>query len=247
MPLSEENKRPLLWLLAPSFLFGPQTWQGVAQVLRAAGHCAIVADPRPPKLADSSFVSPWAEAVVSMVPADTDASVVVVGHSASCPRLPLVASMLLDRNIKVAGIVLVNGRFPADGRAPVEEDEPLAAMLDGLIRPNGYLPPWQRWWGSLVEDMLPDQQARNRIFEEAHSVPRILFDEPIPAPELPGHVGRGYLTMGEMYRPSHDRAVAEGWFVGEVEGEHLHMVVRPDEVAEALGQLVAQFDTEKAD
>ncbi len=184
---------------------------------------------------------PWAEAVAATIPPGTETRIVVVGHSASCPRLPLVASILIERGFDVAGIILVNGRFPADGRAPVEEDEPLAEMLDGLVRPNSYLPPWYRWWGSLVIDMLPDEAARKRIFSQAHCVPRVLFDEPIPAPALPATIGQGYLTMGEMYRPSHDRAVAEGWCVAEIAGEHLHMVVAPANVADALCRLVDQF------
>ncbi|MEZ5340564.1 MAG: hypothetical protein R2706_03695 [Acidimicrobiales bacterium] len=180
------------------------------------------------------------------MPEDQYQNVLIVGHSASCPRLPLVASMLVERGADVAGVVLVNGRFPADGRSPVEEDLPLAPMLDAMIRPDGYLPPWYRWWGSLVEDMLPDEAARRRIFSEAHCVPRSIFDQPIPAPRLPPSIGLGYLAMGEMYRPSHDRAVAEGWVVGEVRGEHLHMVVDPPGVTDALVELVGQFPRSRA-
>lgn len=238
---SNDSRPALLWLLAPSFLFGPETWKGVADILTKRGDVARIANPARPRLKDNEFVRPWAESVAATIPVGTEARIIVVGHSASCPRLPLVASILLERGFDVAGIILVNGRFPADGRAPVEEDAPLAEMLDGLVRPNSYLPPWYRWWGSLVIDMLPDEAARKRIFSQAHCVPRALFDEPIPAPDLPRSIGQGYLTMGEMYRPSHDRAVAEGWYVAEVGGEHLHMVVAPEVVAAALVGLVDEF------
>lgn len=90
-------------------------------------------------------------------------------------------------------------------------------------------------------DMLPDEEARTRVLIEARCVPRALFDEPIPAPDLPAEVGRGYIATGEMYRPSYLQAQREGWHVSSVEGEHLHLVVRPTEVADELLAMRARF------
>jgi hypothetical protein len=228
------------WLLVPSYLLGPAVWSGVSDVLKGLQQFPVVPAPVPTCANDTDHIGPWLESVLASVPENKDLPVVVAGFGAVCPRMHLVADSLLDLGYDVEALILVNGRFPADGLTPIEADPTTAEMLDGLVRPNGYLPPWHRWWGSLVESMLPDAELREQIFSEARPVPRSLFDQPIPAPKLPGHVGLAYLQTGEFYAACAQTAKAEGWVVNRIDGEHLQVAVDPVLVACMMMTMAAQ-------
>ena len=223
-----------LWLLIPSFLLGPESWAGVAQFLESIGQQTAVPPPVRTTPRQDDHITPWLDGVTDAVPNDADLPIVVVGHSASCPREPLVVDRLITRGHDVAAMILVNGRFPDDQSVPTERDSPFMDTLDSLVRPDGYLPPWHRWWGPMVEDMLPDDAARERVLSEAKPVPRAIFDQPIPAPKISGDVLHGFLGLGKMYQPSYDQARAEGWSVAHLDGEHLQMVADPMTVGGAL-------------
>ncbi len=238
---------PRFWLLVPSFLLGPETWRGVGEVLTMLRQEVAIAAPGRTTPNDLDHLSPWLIDVLSVVPDDLDLEIVAVGHSASCPRMPMVVDALLELGHSVQSMILVNGRFPEDDVVPTDRNFPMLDMLDNLVRPDDYLPPWHRWWGPMVEDMLPDDAARSRVFREAKATPRAIFDQPIPAPKLPGEVGLAYLAMGDMYRPSHDQARAEGWAIARIEGEHLHMVVEPVLVASSLLSLAGRTGATDAD
>lgn len=230
------------WLLVPSMLLGPQSWAGVAGVLADLHQEPFIADPRPVSSEADDFLTPWLEDVLDALPAGEKSErrpVVVAGHSAACPRLLLVAEAALLRGHPVSTVILVNGRVPADGLSLTDLDPPLGRLLDGLTRPDDHVPPWHRWWGSLMEDMLPDED-RQRVFSEARPVPRALFDQKVPAPRLPEEVGLAFLAIGDMYAPSMDEARKEGWAVARLEGEHLHQVVNPVAVACTMMALVSQ-------
>ncbi len=238
-PVHRQRRRT--WLLVPSFVLGPETWRGVDEVMTLLGQECIVPPSINSTTADDRFVEPWVDAVVESVPSDLMGEVVVVGHSAACPRLPLVAHRLIEAGHEVVSVILVNGRFPAeDGMSPVEADRPLADMLDSIVRPDDYLPPWYLWWGGMVSDMLPDEEVRARVFGEAKPTPRALFDEPISVPNLPDSVEMAFLATGDMYAMGYERAQEEGWHVARLDGEHLHLVVDPVTVAGTLLSLVGR-------
>lgn len=232
------------WVLVPSFLLGPETWRGVAHVLERLRQEVVVTPTTRTTPNDDDHIGPWLDAVVAAVPDPDDQEVVVVGHSAACPRQPLIVDRLLELGHEVSSMILVNGRIPEDGVVPTERDSPFMDTLDALERPNGYLPPWHRWWGPMVEDMLPDDATRERVLSEACPVPRAIFDQPIPAPKLPGEIGLGFLALGEMYRPSFRQAREDGWAVTRLGGEHLHMVVDPVTVTGALVSLAGRAISE---
>ncbi len=237
-----ETTRPRTWLLVPSFLLGPEIWRGVAEVLELLGQTCIIPDPGRTTPADADHLTPWVADVVAAVPADIAGPMVVCGYSATSPRLPLVVDALLKREVDVVSMVVVNGRLPEDGAIPTERDSPFMDTLDALVRPDDYLPPWHRWWGPMVEDMLPDDDVRQRILSECRATPRAVFDQPIPAPELPARIGTAFLGLGDMYLPCYDGARDDGWAVMKVEAEHLDLVVKPLLVAGALLSLCRQAE-----
>lgn len=229
-----EVVRPRTWLLIPSYLLGPEIWRGVAETLVLLGQRCIIPSPVRTTPEDTDHIGPWVDQVLAVVPENLDGPLVVCGYSAATPRLPLVIDGLLERGIDVVTMLLVNGRLPEDGTAPTERDSPFVDTLDALVRPDDYLPPWHRWWGPMVEDMLPDDIVRQRILSECKAIPRAVFDQPIPAPSLPASVGQGFLGLGDMYLPSYDSAAKQEWEVTKIDGEHLDLVVQPVLVAGAL-------------
>ncbi|MFT7597750.1 MAG: hypothetical protein ACI8TP_000670 [Acidimicrobiales bacterium] len=238
--MSVYRKRRRLWLLIPSYLIGPETWRGVDEVLNLLGQATVLPKSVRTKPGDADHIGPWLKAVLDAMPKNTGQEVVVVGHSAACPRLPMVADALLQAEWDVESVILVNGRFPAeDGMSPVDADKPLAAMLDDLMRPDDYVPPWYLWWGGMIRDMLLEED-RERVFSEAMPMPRALFDQAIPVPVLPDSVERAFLATGDMYAMGYERALEEGWHVARLDGEHLHLVVDPVTVAGTLLSLVGR-------
>lgn len=221
------------WYFLPSPLLGPASWQAVADVMEAEGQETLIADPAMTTAGCGDHITPWIDEVLQApVPTD-DLPVIVVGHSAASPRVPLATRYLIDAGWNVEALVCVDGRFP-DGRAFTESASHFGDMLDGLVRPDDYLPPWPRWWGSLVEGLVVDKVARDRVFKEARPVPRAWFDQPCPVPELPPEVRRAFLSFGPGYTESYDRAHAAGWMTYRLTGDHLHQVVAPGAVASTL-------------
>lgn len=236
---------PVSFLLLPSYLIGPESWRGVGEVLGRLGYDAVVGGPEPTTPRDVDHITPWVDHMVSVAQECTKGPLALVGHSAACQRLPLVASRLLALGRLVHTLVFVNGKVPwVDGESPCDANPQLREMLDALVRPNDYLPPWHRWWGSMILDMVPDDQIRNRVFDEARQQPRAMFGQPVPVPELPPTVRRAFLATGRSHEPDYERARQLGWKVARLDGEHLHMVVDPVTVAGMLLSLTAHCDRE---
>ncbi|MEZ5227574.1 MAG: hypothetical protein R2710_13115 [Acidimicrobiales bacterium] len=129
------DRGPLTFVLIPSYLLGPETWHGVGEVLGRLGYESVSTTTTTFR---DPIIGPWVDRRrrgqrVGPSP------LVLVAHSASCPRLPLVARRLIDRGHDVRALIAVNGRFPwVDGQSPIDADPPLRDLLDGMVRPNDY-------------------------------------------------------------------------------------------------------------
>lgn len=228
------------WYLIPSPLLGPASWGRVAHHLDQLGHPVLVAETTMTTPADDDHVSGWIEDLLSPAAPQDGLPVIVVGHSAACPRLPLAVSALAQAGWNVAGFICVDGRFP-DGRPFTVVGPQFGAMLDAMVRPDDYVPPWPRWWGSLMEGLVIDPVARAAVFSEARPLPRAWFDQGCPVPELPAGMGKGFLSFGVGYKESCDRASAEGWTTSHLTGDHLHQVVAPEAVSATLLSIASGF------
>jgi hypothetical protein len=198
----------------------------------------VIADPSMTTTADLDHVTPWVNQILTLEPPPGDLPTIVVSHSAACPRTPLLVAELVAKGWPVQAMLLVDGRFP-DGRAFTAASPHYGALLDRMVRPDDYLPPWPRWWGSLVEGLVVDAEARDLVFNEAPPIPRSLFDQGCPVPELPPSVGRGFLSFGPGYAESCEQAFEHGWLTARLNGDHLHQVVAPEPVAATLMAMVA--------
>lgn len=247
--------------LVHSPLVGPATWRPVAEELAARSLAAVVPALTSPLEASRPWWATAASEVVAAVDATvrgqridvespspgTGSDVVVVGHSGAGPRLPAIGERLAAAGHEVVATVFVDAGLPSSGgsagKAPPAQ---FAELLDGLVDNDGRLPPWPQWWspGTMVE-LVPDPAVRAAVAAECPPVPRSLFDEVVPVPSgWPGATPCGYLAFGYGYGYEDEAAEAErrGWVVARMDGLHLHPVVAPADVADALQLLVAALE-----
>jgi len=229
------------WLLVPSPLLGPASWRAVATVLTDEGHDVVVPQTSMTTSRCDDHIGPWLEEVIKEADrfANPDPAI-VVAHSAACVRGPMLVDCLIRWGRPVEAMILVDGRFP-DGVSLGRTEPKFAELLNGLVRPDDYLPPWPRWWGSWVSGLVVDANARDVVFNEARPVPRTWFDQACPVPSLPDDVGRGYVAFGSSYEEARRRAKAEGWYTLQLTGDHLHQVVAPQAVAGTLVAMALQL------
>ena len=205
---------PVLLLSSP--LVGPGTWEPAADVLRAAGHPATVADPRH----------------VPDLPRP-----LLVAHS----NAGLYAPYLADRLDAVATVYL-DAALAGDG--PDTSLAPPAALMDHLrmlADADGLLPPWTQWWPEAdVAALFPSADARARVEAAEPRLPLSYFEARVPVP--PGWTARPctYLAFGDTYAEELTRARSLGWPVEVLAGRHLHQLVDPDAVVAAVLRLAAR-------
>ncbi len=228
------------WLLLPAPFFGVSTWDRVARVLEVIGLSASVVGPEPITTNTEDFLAPWLDEVVKTAAPLQGLTLRLAGHSAVCPRLRLAASALAEQGHDVDTIVYVEGRLPCHNISPAVADPQRIAIMDSVVHPDGYLPPWWAWWGPLVDDVVPDEELRHRVWTDCRRVPRALFDQPVPAPAVASGVVEAFLGFGSGYAPSLDVARAKGWPTAWLEGSHIHQVNDPVTVATTLLHLAAE-------
>jgi hypothetical protein len=86
--------------------------------------------------------------------------------------------------------------------------------------------------------------TRGSVAREAHAMPLAFFEEVLP--QVPGSwrsCHPAYLRFSEGYQEPAREAASRGWPVRELPGEHLHMLVRPADVATAIIGLAAETAT----
>lgn len=225
--------RPLLVLLH-SPLVGPLTWAPVAHQLRDRGHDVLV----PSLLPVAAAPVPYWTAVASLVCEaltghDLAKPVALVAHSNAGLFVPVVAQALTR---SLAGTVFVDASLPArDGPTPVLDRPDFLDRLHALADDDGVLPRWTDWFEEAdVARMFADDRSRAEVTDEQPRLPLAYFDQRVPNPS--GWAGRpcGYVLFGEAYDDVARDAADRGWPVERLDGGHLHQLVDPGAVTEAL-------------
>ncbi len=226
------------WLLVASPLLGWQTWDQVASEMRRTHGCEVTV-PRieVSAVGESDHLGFWAGQIIEQVTSHRPA--MVVAHGAAAPRVCWLAGQLLAAGLLVAGVVAVDGRFPEGGKAPTQARPSFGSLVDGVARPDDYLPPWPRWWGTLADELVP-ARLRQDVLADAPMVPREVFDQVIPDVTLPDSLHYHYLGFGDGYCDELDRAAMAGWRTTRLPGQHLHQLVAPAAVARALVETSTQ-------
>ena len=212
-------------LLVHSPAVGPSTWRWVAGVLRSVGHKVIVPNLVP--AATTGYPAAFARAAVHGVA--TGEEIVVVGHSAAGPVLPLVAGCFP----KLRRVVFVDATIP-----PCEGTSTVGGDFLGLLQqlaPDGTLPIWSRWWGDeVLPALVRDEVRRGEVERELPTLPLAFFQTPITLPREWCAWNGAFLLLSEFYRRDASRAAALGWPVAEHPGAHLDMVNEEEAVTEIL-------------
>jgi hypothetical protein len=116
--------------------------------------------------------------------------------------------------------------------------------LAGLADADGVLPPWTRWWPEPdVAALFPDPVTRHDVGAEQPRLPLAYFDAEVPTPPGWERLPAAYLAFGDGYADERAEAVRRGWPVSTLPGGHLHMLVDPSGVADALTDLVERWGT----
>lgn len=228
-----------LFVLVHSPSVGPATWSPVASRLREGGLAVAV-----PTLVHVAEEGPpfWPRVVGAVAAglAGTDAGqrLVLVAHSNAGVFVPVIAAGL---GRPVACCLFADASVPAaSGSTPVAEPGFLP-FLRGLAGPDGRLPPWTDWWEEKdVAPMFPDPQSRETISREQPRLPLAYYLEQVPVPPGWAPPACGYLLFSKPYQGQAELARARGWPVRVIPGEHLHQVVDPGAVAQAITETWGQ-------
>jgi hypothetical protein len=196
--------------------------------LEEAGHPNIVVD-----LHDASDVASIVQAVVDAVPEDVSPTV-LIGFSAAGRLLPAIA----DRLGTTESIVYVDAGLPRPGLSFVDSaPAELVELVRSTVDSQGLAAPWPLWWPPQeLAEILPDPAQRDAFIAQCPRLPWSYFAEPAPPVEWRGPVS--YLQLSAAYQEQADQVRAEGQPVLVRDLHHLAPLTHPDEVSEALLELL---------
>jgi hypothetical protein len=89
-----------------------------------------------------------------------------------------------------------------------------------------------------MAELVPDEDQRNSLAAEMPFMPVAYLFERVPSPAGWDRLRCSYLLLSDSYRDAAAEARDRGWEVDHIDGaQHLHIVVAPEEVADALLRL----------
>ncbi|MEV5890766.1 alpha/beta hydrolase [Nonomuraea fuscirosea] len=217
------------FVLVHSPSVGPSTWAPVAESLERRGHAAVVPDLTGVSAGSAPY---WPRVVETVRAATPDTPVVLAVHSNAGFFLPVIKEGLGDR---VVACVFADAHVPPrEGLVRTAEEEFLPFLRD-LAGPEGVLPRWTDWWDEEdVVAMLPDPAVRIRVAAEQPRLPLDYYTQAIPVPAGWDEVRCSFLWFGPPYDAAAEEAARRGWPVTRLPGMHLHQIVDPEGVTDAL-------------
>ena len=221
---------PRVALLA-SPLLGPATWRQTAEALAERGWQVLLV----PRLAEAPQSPTMVlEHLLTCLP--DGPALALVAHSNAGLYQPSVAA---ER--RVVASVYADAALPtAVGATPLAPPA-MRSLLRQLAGDQELLPPWTDWWDEEEwVSLVPDATSRAAVIAEQHRLPMTYFTAEIEAPAGWTTKPAAYLAFGDTYDAERTQARRWGWPVETLQGGHLHTLVAPDSVAEALDRLVRQ-------
>ncbi|THD75103.1 MAG: alpha/beta hydrolase [Phenylobacterium sp.] len=215
-------------VLLHSPLLGPSSWAATAEALRLLGHVAETpAWPRLGGVKTDYYAILAAGLAERIAPGEAP---VLVAHSGAGALLPALASRLA---VPPAAAIFVDAILPHPGRSWF--DTVPAAFRDQLRAgaADGWLPPWYAWWPpGALEQLVPDEAARDALIAELEPIPAAFFEE--AAPDAPLRAPAAYLRLSGAYGAEADAAQHQGWPTKRLPLNHLAILTQPTAVAAAL-------------
>lgn len=221
------------WLLLPSPLLGPASWEPVAALLRQAGERV--------EIATAHGATRPAEVLAAYVAAAQALDgPVVVPHSNAGLFAPAVA-----HSSTATATVYVDAALAAPAGPTTLAPPAFLDFLAGLVDHDGRLPPWSQWWGGV--DLFPDNATRKRVEAGQPRLPLAYFTSTVDAPSGWESRPQAYLAFGDTYLEEADRARALGWCVRTLDvhdrGGHLFLLHDPATTVAALRGLSSAATT----
>lgn len=205
--------------LLPSPLATPAVARRLAAALEGRGHRAVVAE---------GGGTDTTEVLAGFVDAARDADV-VVPHSNAGRFAPAVAAAV------GAKLVCLDSLLP--GHDP---DPEWTRFLRSQELHDGLLAPWSTWWAREDVEAVIGEHWDLLVTDEPRVPLRLLLEEP-PAPQDWLTRRSGYVAFGHGYAEQAALAEANGWEVRRLDGDHLHLLTAPDEVAETVLDVVERL------
>jgi hypothetical protein len=163
--------------------------------------------------------------------------VVFVAHSGAGPLLPSV----VDRARAVdPSLIFVDAGIPSVSvPTPLVPDEMLQELTK--IAESGILPPWSDWFGpEVMKELIPDQEMRRLVASDLPRLPLSYFSDAVPPVRPWPAADNGYILLSEAYVDEASEAARRGWDVVEIFGQHLDIVSKAREVADAVRRLAVK-------
>lgn len=221
------------FVLAPSPLLGPASWDATAHALAERGHDVAVA--RPPALLEIG--GDYYPALADALARACDGRAVLVAHSGAGAVAPTAVKAAAGR---LGAVVFVDAILPHPGRSWFDTAPPqLRAQLEAGAQ-QGLLPAWDGWWPpGALERLVPDEAARAAVIAELEPLPIAYFEEAAPPHELDAPAA--YMQLSGAYEEEARRAIRLGWPVVRLPLNHLATVTQGPAVAGAIETLAGKL------
>jgi hypothetical protein len=226
----------MILALIHSPLLGPLTWARTAVALSARAVPVLMPELRDEPASRLPFWQQHAQSAAQALNASPHSGpLILAGHSGAGALLPAIR-LALGR--PVAGYLFVDAGLPVDGQSRLATFGEQEAAFREFLASGGRFPAWTP---AEIQEAVPDLELAGRLAADQRPRGLPFWDEPIPVfagwPDAPG----AYLLFTKTYQRDADRARAMGWPFRELTGGHFHMLVQPEAVAEALLDLIAQW------
>lgn len=229
------------FVLVHSPIVGADTWEPVANVLRADGHTVAV-----PELEDDNrpfWKAHVSSAVTGAIHDGGTGAMALVAHSGAGQLLAHIGKELDVNGVRVASYLFVDAGLPTDGGSRLQqlrtEDPEFAKELEALLRGGGVFPDWS---DDDLTDLVPDPKRRRLLVDGLRPLPLDYWTEPIPArPDWPD-APCGVVLLSDSYEAIAQYAADSGWPIRRLDaGNHFYLLAEPAAVANHIRELASEL------
>ncbi len=157
-------------LLVHSPLVGCATWELVAADLSGRGYDVGLPDLTGTVAAGPPYCLRQAEMIARSA---ESRPAILIGHSGAGPLLAAAGAI----TGQTRGYVFVDAGLPIPGQSWMDTvPAELAAQVQEMADPEGWLPPWSQWWGGeTLAELLPDSRMRQAFAASCPRLPLAMF------------------------------------------------------------------------